>query len=189
MSGRILFVFVWVICGACQSNPPSLVSRYASDAEVQERLHQLDVAGFKVEVFSSEFREFGQDTCRGRPIRLPRGETMAEYVRSAIETEITRAALFDPEAPLFIYGTVRRVELKTDGRVMSGAIGATWLIDVEFHSSNGRSLLARAGHAYRTGFQTVSCAEAAKALMPTVQKLVRNAVANPNFARLLENKS
>ncbi len=173
---------------ACESVPPSLVSRYASDPEVQDRLYQMDVAGVGVLDFSTDMVEFGQDTCRAQPIRLPRGETMAEYIRSAFETEFARATLYDPDALLVLTGTVRRVRLRVDGRITTGAIGATWLIDLELHSSNGRSLLVRTGHAYRTDFRTISCPEAARALMPTVQKLLRTAVTHPEFAGLIENK-
>ena len=187
MKGFIL-VCLLLLLSACQSTPPSLVSRYASDVQVQARLREMNIGGgIALLDFSTDVAKFGQDTCRSRPIRLPRGETLAEYVRSAFETEFFRAQVYDPDSFVVLTGTVTRIQLRRDGQITSGAIGGTWLIDLELFSSNGRKLQVRAGHAYRTDFQTINCPEAAKALMPAVQKLVRAAVTHPRFPRLLEN--
>jgi hypothetical protein len=183
---RVLIIPALLAISACQSTPPSLVSRYASDPAVQERLMQIDAGGIGVAAFSSDIGSFGSDLCKAQPIRLPRGETMAVYLRSAFELELARAARLDPESDVFIWGTVKRVRLRSDGQITTGAIGGTWLLELEIHSSNGRSFSVGSGSAYRTGFQTINCPEAARALMPAVQKLVRAAVLHDAFPSLLK---
>ena len=85
---KVLMAGSVLVLGACQSTPTSLVSRYVSDPEAQERLYELEPGSLVALIdFSTDVLEPGRDTCRSQPIRLPRGETLAEYIRSAFETE------------------------------------------------------------------------------------------------------
>jgi len=185
MRPRSLIAPALLLLCACQSTPPSLVGGYVSDPQVQERLFAIDGGGTGVAAFSSDVTTFGSDLCKSQPIQLPGGISMAEYLRRAFELELARAARLDPESEVFIWGTVKRVRLRSDGQLSTGAIGGTWILELELHSSNGKSFRVASGNAYRTGFQTISCPEAAKALMPAVQNLVRTAVLHDAFPALM----
>ncbi len=175
-----------VICSACQTVPPSHISSYVPDSGVQEQLLQLDNVILGVETFGIDPGAYVNIQCGGEPIRFPGTSNIAEYIRGAIETELSVAGMYEQDVPVFLSGTVKRAELKFDGRLSSGAIGATWIIDIELRSSNGRSLRAVSGRAYRTGFEVISCPEAARALMPAVQKLIRTAVTQEQFQSLTQ---
>jgi hypothetical protein len=177
-------IFVAVICCGCQTVTPSFVSRYMPDPDVQARLGQLDDVALSVAPFDIEPAARPDIECRGQPIRFSRARTIADYVRDAIETELSAAGKYDDAAAVTLSGTVRRAELRFDGRLSTGAIGATWILEIQLNSSNGRSLRATSGRAYRTGFEYISCTEAAKAVMPTVQKLIRTAVTQREFPLL-----
>ena len=174
------------LCSACQTVPPSHISMYVPDPEVQEQLLQLDGVVLWVEKFEIDSGAYVNIQCGGEPIRFPGTSDLADYIRGAIETELSVAGMYEQDVPVFLSGTVKRAELKFDGRLSSGAIGATWIIDIELRSSNGQTLRAVSGRAYRTSFEVISCPEAARALMPTVQKLIRTAVTQTQFRSLTQ---
>lgn len=174
------------MCCGCQTTQTSLVSRYMPDAEAQERIREVGDVTVDVGVFSAAAERFGIVECRARPITLPAARTIAGYIKNALETELSRAGKYDQTAPVVITGIVRHVELKIDGRIMTGSIGATWIIELELVSSNGQSFRVRSGSAYRTSFETMNCPEAARAFMPAVQKLIRTAVSHRKFPALVQ---
>ena len=173
-------------CSACQTIPPSFVSRYSPDPAVQERLSRVEGVVLAVGNFDTDADTYTDIPCRGQHIRFSRAGTLAEYIGSAMEAELSMAEMYDRLAPVVLSGTIKEVELKFDGRIASGAIGATWIVDVRFRSSNGQSLRVKSGHAYRNDFEVISCPEAARALMPAVQKLIRTAVTHPQFVSLTQ---
>jgi len=181
---RLTTVLVAVICSGCQTVSPSFVSTYASDPLVQDNLARLEGVVLAVDEFDIESGAQAGVPCKGQPIRFSRTSTIADYIRDAIESELLTAGKYDQDAPVSLSGTIKHAELKFDGRVATGAIGATWIIDIELRSSNGQSLGVRSGRSYRTGFEVISCPEAARALMPAVQKLILTAVTQQQFALL-----
>lgn len=169
---------------ACQSIPLSFVAPYQADPEVQAKLLEIEGALLSVDVFDTAPNAILNMQCREQSIQFPRFGSVSQYIRNAFETELAAAGMYDQEASGYLTGTVNRAELRVDGRLASGAIGATWFIEIDLHSSNGRSLRVRSGRAYRTSFEVINCPEAARALMPAVQKLLRTAVMEPSFAAL-----
>jgi hypothetical protein len=159
------------------------------DPGVQEQLLQLDDVILEVEAFDVDSGAYVKIQCEGEPIRFPHADSFAEYIRDAIETELLLAGKYEQGVPVVLSGTVKQLEFKIDGRLASGAIGGTWIIDIELRSSNGQSLRAKSGIAYRTGFEVVSCPEAARAFMPAVQKLIRTAVTQQQFRSLTRMNS
>ncbi|MDH3442227.1 MAG: hypothetical protein OEM63_15825 [Gammaproteobacteria bacterium] len=173
------------IATACQSIPPSFVTPYQADPEVQAKLLEFEGALLSVDVFDTAPGAVLKMQCREQSIQFPRFGSVSEYIRNAIETELSAAGMYDQEASGYLTGTLNRAELRIDGRLASGAIGATWIIEIDLHSSNGRSMRVRSGRAYRTSFEVINCPEAAGALMPAVQKLLRTAVTEPSFPALV----
>ena len=182
----VLFVAMLSLCGGCASNPPIAVDLYTPDPAVQEALRQFDGMLLTVGAFESAAEPFDKVSCLDKPIGLPLADTIAEYIGDSVETELVAAGLYDGNSTLAIGGTVTDLRLRLDGKLGSGAIGATWIIGLRLLSSNGKSVSVTAGSAYRTGFEFANCYQVAKSFMPMVQKLLREAMTQPNFASLTE---
>lgn len=171
-------------CGGCASNQPIAVDLYTPDPAVQDALRKPAGAMLAIGEFDSAREQFDSVSCLDKPIGLPLTDTIAEYIGDGVEAELVAAGRYDGNSDLVITGTVTDMRLRLDGKLGSGAIGATWILGLRLRSSNGRSVSVTTGSAYRTGFEVANCYQVAKSFMPMVQKLLREAITNPGFAAL-----
>ncbi len=122
--------------------------------------------------------------CLNEEIALPDGATISEYIRSSLIAELGAAGHYSPNAQVSLSGTVEMAELEYTRRVMLGAHGGTWRLQVSLVSTNGSTISVEATHSYDTGWAPLRCNIAADYFMPAVQTLVSEAVRHPGFLEL-----
>lgn len=186
MKASLTLAVLLALCSGCASNQALVADLYTPDPAVQDALRPLEGVTLAVGEFDSAEERFDSVSCLEKPIGLPFAGTIAEYIGDGVETELVAAGLYDDDAAIAIGGTVTDLRLRLDGKLGSGAIGATWIVGLRLVSSNGRSVSVRTGSAYRTGFEFANCYQVAKSLMPIVQKLLREAMTQPAFVSLTQ---
>ena len=187
-TGRAVIGLLWLAwLAGCATNQPIAVDLYIPDPAVQDALRQPGGAMLAVGAFDSAREQFDSMSCLDKPISLPLADTIAQYIGDGVEAELVAAGRHDDDSELVISGTVTDMRLRLDGKLGSGAIGATWILGLRLRSSNGKSVSVTTGSAYRTGFEVANCYQVAKSFMPMVQKLLREAMTSPGFAALANN--
>jgi len=117
-------------------------------------------------------REKGQFT-------TPDGETFEEFIRQAFVSELTKAELYAPVAPITLTGRLLTIDFS------QGVADASWTFQLELRSSNGHWVTVLERYPIPGGSDPASCRQTARALMPAVQDLVAKVVRQPGFSRLL----
>lgn len=117
-------------------------------------------------------REKGQFT-------TPDGETFEEFIRQAFVSELTKAELYAPVAPITLTGRLLTIDFS------QGVADASWTFQLELRSSNGHWVTVLERYPIPGGADPASCRQTARALMPAVQDLVAKIVRQPGFSRLL----
>jgi hypothetical protein len=173
-----------ILLTGCESIVPMNVARYSSNPLVQQVL--LEHPGLSVSVghFSMGPSIGEKLECLIEDIALPDGATISEYIRSSLIAELGAAGHYSPNAQVSISGTVEMAELEYTRRVMLGAHGGTWRLQVSLVSTNGSSISVEAVHSYNTGWAPIRCNIAADYLMPAVQTLVSETVRHSGFFEL-----
>lgn len=109
----------------------------------------------------------------------PDGETFEEFVRQAFVSELTKADLYAPGAPVTLTGRLLTIDFS------QGVADASWTFQFELRSSNGQWVTVLERYPIEGGADPSACRETARALMPAVQHLVAKIVRHPRFPRLL----
>ena len=109
----------------------------------------------------------------------PNGETFEEFIRQAFVSELTKAELYAPAAPITLTGRLLTIDFS------QGVADASWTFQLELRSSNGHWVTVLERYPIPGGADPASCRETARALTPAIQDLVAKIVRQPGFSRLL----
>jgi len=155
-------------------------TRYASSANNVTELRTLKGQALNVGEFKSAQGARNEIMCRARgPIKTPDGESFATYVRRALVSELTYAEVYSDKAPVTLSGTLDEVDF-------SSTTG-TWELALTVKSTNGRSLQVTEKYGFTPSLSAeTSCEQAAQALMPAVQDLIKQLVSHPEFDALVQ---
>lgn len=154
-------------------------TRYSMSADNLTALRELKGETLNVGEFKTAGDASSEIMCRAvGPIKTPDGESFATYVRKAFITELKVAELYSDKAPATITGQLEHVDFSsTDG---------SWDLKLTLNSSNGRSMSVSNRYSFTTSWVAeTACGQAAQALMPAVQDLIRQLVTKKKFASLV----
>jgi len=135
----------------------------------------------KLAPFTSDKPGKSEIMCRAvGMIQTPGGVPFERYVQDAFRTELAVAGLLADPAPVTLSGHLERMHFSTAGE-------ASWELRLALASSNGRRITVAEDYTFNWHFLgDYACREAATAMAPAVQALVREAVRHPEFPALLE---
>ncbi len=135
----------------------------------------------KLAPFTSDKPGKSEIMCRAvGMIQTPAGVPFERYVEDALRTELAVAGLLADHAPVTITGHLERMHFSTAER-------SSWELRLALASSNGRQITVAEDYAFNWHFLgDYACREAATAMAPAVQALVRKAVRHPEFPALLD---
>jgi hypothetical protein len=159
------------------------VPRYSISADNVTALKAIGAESISVGKFTQAVipnQNPNEIMCRGvGPIKTPDGESFADFVRSALVSELKIAGTYSPTAPVQLTGQLDNIDFSS----MSGS----WNLGLTIASSNGRSLSMTEKYAYTSSFYgETACNQTAQALMPAVQDLIGKVVSSPDFSTLLK---
>ena len=169
----------------CENIPPTLVDRYATNANALEFLQSNQSTLVNVGPLTSVPTEIMGVPCLSGEITLPDNESYAAYIRTALISELAIGNRYSKSAPVTLNGTLESVKLSFIGRIALGAQGGIWDFLLTVNSSNGASVTVAASHSYHTGWAPIRCHTAAQYLMPAVQTLINELITNGEFESLL----
>jgi hypothetical protein len=131
--------------------------------------------------FTSDKPGKSEILCRGAAmIQTPGGTPFEKYVEDAFRTEMLVADVLSDTAPVTLSGRLDKMHFST-------AAEAIWELGVTLQSSNGRTLTVAEAYSFNWHFGGDSaCREAATAMAPAVQSLIRKTVQHPDFSSLLQ---
>ena len=109
----------------------------------------------------------------------PDGETFEEFVRQTFVSELTKADIYAPGAPVTLTGRLLTIDFS------QGVADTSWTFQFELRSSNGQWVTVLERYPIEGGAASSACRETARTLMPAVQHLVAKIVRHPGFPRLL----
>lgn len=121
----------------------------------------------------------GEIMCRGvGPIKTPDGESLAEYVRKALISELIIANIYSKDAPIELTGKITELDFDS--------MGGSWTVGLEIRSSNGRAVDVVNTYKYQSSFYgETACNQTAQAGLGAIQDAIRAAVTHKDFAALL----
>jgi hypothetical protein len=159
------------------------VPRYSISADNVVALKAVVVNGISVGAFTQApvaNQSNNEITCRGvGPIKTPDGEPFADFVKTALASELKIAGVYAPNAPIQLSGRLNSIDFSS----VSGA----WNLALTVQSSNGRSLSVAENYSYKSSYYgETACNQTAQALMPAVQDLIAKVVGAPDFPSLLK---
>jgi hypothetical protein len=169
----------WLCLAVGLSGCAVAVPRYTVSADTVAALRAMKGATVSVGAFTGPGKR--SILCRlAGEIQPPDGETFEGFIRKALIDELQTAELYTPSSPLVLTGVVETVDFSS----MLGS--ATWDLVLTLSSSGGQQLTATERYPFASAFAADSaCNEAAKAFLPAVQNLIRKAVGDPAFRRLV----
>lgn len=181
MVSRLLMTVALLVGGLLSTGCSTYAAtRYASSADNLTALRPLKGQALNVGEFKSAGEARNEIMCRARgPIKTPDGESFATYVRRALIAELQYADVYSTGAPVTLSGTLDEVDF-------SSTAGA-WELALTVKSSNGRSLSVSQKYGFTPSISAeTSCEQAAQALMPAVQDLIKQLVSHAEFGALTQ---
>jgi len=156
-------------------------SRYVASADTGQALRAYHgKATVAVGPFAAAVPNQREMNCREKGhFTTPDGETFEEFVRQAFVSELTKADLYAPGAPVTLTGRLLTLDFS------QGVPDASWTFHFELRSSNGQWVTVLERYPIVGGADPGACRQTARALMPAVQHLVAKIVRHPGFPRLL----
>ncbi|CAB3717750.1 hypothetical protein LMG3458_03682 [Achromobacter deleyi] len=159
------------------------VPRYSADAETVSALRAVGEVKVKVGAFGNgpgDQSRAGVITCRGfGPVKTPNAEPYSEYVRKALISELLMANIYAESAPVELTGTLDKLNFSSNS--------GKWVSAMTLTSSNGSSLSVEDTYKFTTSFiGETACTQTALAGMGAVQELIKKAVRDPGFPKLLK---
>jgi len=167
----------------CLSGCGFVVSNYGVSAENIEALRNLKVEGTKISVsrFTSSRPGVSGISCRtAGDVETPDKTPFDQYIHDALVTELKLAGLYAENGNVILSGNIEELDF-------SSSIGAgKWIFRLKASSNNGKSLTVDSRHEFSTNWVgEKACQQVAQAFSISVQKLIHDLVATPQFADLL----
>ena len=159
------------------------VPRYSADAETVSALRSMGEVKVNVGPFNNgpgDQSKSGVLTCRAfGPVKTPNAEAYSEYVRKALISELVMANLYAEKAPVELTGTLDKLNFSSNS--------GKWVSGLTLKSSNGNSLSVEDTYKFTTSFiGETACTQTALAGLGAVQELIKKAVRDPSFPKLLK---
>jgi len=181
----IAMVAIVLTVAGCETIPPTVVDRYATNANVVEFLYASTSPQIGVGAFRSTPDDLRGVACLSKSIEPPDNANFAFYIRTSLISELAAAGRYSKTGSLTLTGIVEKAKLEFVKKVGFGAQGGRWTLELTVNSSNGASVTVEASRTYHTGWAPIRCHIAAEALMPTVQKLMYELFTDSKFQSLL----
>ncbi len=189
LKSYLAILAVLLTASGCETIPPTVVDRYATNANVLEFLQTNHSTQVRVGPLNSIPTEILGVLCVNEDITLPDNESYAAYIRAALISELAAGNRYSASAPITLNGVLERVNLTFIFGLDS--LHGIWEFKLTVNSSNGASVTVEASHSYHTVWtphsyrNTIRCHIAAQSLMPAVQTLIYELVTNREFESLL----
>ena len=173
-------VVLVVACSAVVGCSTMTPARYS--VSVDNNLLLKHYAGKQVELTSMAAPASFDSNCRMMgPIQGSDNMTIPQFVQKAFNDELKFAGLYS-ESGTKLDGTLDKIEFSS----ISGLTNGWWDLALTLKSSNGASLSTEEKYEFKSGFDAITaCNQTAQALGPAVQDLIKKAVSDPAFQRLL----
>ena len=155
--------------------------RYSISADNVESIRSLGGQKVRVGEFSSS-PGVGVEKiqCAALTISPPDGVSFANYVRSAIVSELKIAGAYSETSPVSITGDVDALELDASGFSLTGH----WTISLKVNRGN-KSITVSEKYSFRSQtLDSSACEGSARQFSNAVQNLVHKLVSNPEFAAM-----
>lgn len=185
LNSCISILVVLLTMAGCETIPPTLVDRYATNANVLEFLQTERSTKVNVGPLESIPTEILEVSCLSEEITLPDNESYAAYIRAALLSELAIGDRYSKNAPVTLNVILENVKLSFIRRIGFGSLGGICDFELTVNSSNGASVTVATSHAYHTGWAPIRCHIAAQSLMPAVQVLIHELVTHGEFESLL----
>jgi hypothetical protein len=158
-----------------------VADRYVASADTGQALRAYQgKATVAVGPFAAAVPNQREMKCREKGhFTTPDGETFEEFVRQAFVSELTKADLYAPGAPVTLTGRLLTLDFS------QGVANASWTFRFELRSTNKQWVTVLERYPIAGGADPDACRQTARALMPAVQHLLAKIVRHPSFPRLL----
>lgn len=179
----LLAMFSGMALTACSTMTPS---SYAPSADTNVALRKLEAV--KVRVANVQDTADYDANCRLMgPIQASGNRSIPEFIKDSFNDEFKFASLYsDAAEAVRLNAVVEKVKFSSS----SGLTNGWWELRVRLQNlDTNYELVAETHYAFKSGFDAITaCNQTAQALTPAVQKLITQAVENPDFARLLNTE-
>lgn len=165
------------LLSGCMSMTPAT---YIVSPDIKQALAPLQ--GSKAALVSMEGPAGFNPMCRAvGNLAFENGLTVAQFVQKAFNDELRYAGVFG-EGGAQLKGTLLRAEFSSTASLVNGY----WDLALRLESANGQSMTVEARHEFESGFNGITaCNNTSQALAQAAQMLVRKAVSDPQFARMV----
>jgi len=140
----------------------------------------LKPGGSSVKVGDFTSTASGKPSCRlAGELDVTAGKSYGEFIKSALQTELFTAQVYDVNSPVIISGNVDEVKVNTFGT-------GSWTLGLQVTSNRDPvGYHVQVVHNFASSYSAVSaCRNATASFAPTVQDLLGQVVNNPGFAKL-----
>ncbi len=119
-------------------------------------------------------------TCRlAGPIDVSPGQTKADYIKKAMQTELFMAQAYTLDADVEIVGNLNSLKF-------TSTPPASWEIDFTLSSNKSEGFSVHTKYPFKTSFSAYyACANVVNSFDPAVQQLLHDIVNHPQFAALV----
>ena len=184
----ITFSFLFNGCGiiAALAMTPNTdkMNDYNISSSNQAILKPLAKKNYKVNIkkFVRNTEENITIKCRyTTSVQPSKDETYTSYIEHAFKKELTTSKLYDSTAEISIYAKINEI----NGNSTYG--NAYWEFDITLISSNNETYHITSTYEYPSSISaTYACKEMHKTFPLALQKLIHDAIKDPNFERLLQ---
>ena len=157
--------------------------RYSVNADTNMILRDMQDTSVVVADFRDE-SEFSANCRLMGPIEASDDRSVSQFIQDSFNDEFKFAGIYggdDAKSQLEL--VLNKVEFSS----ISGVTSGWWLLAITLHNvSTGESLEAETRYNFESGFDAITaCNQTADALTPAVQELIKNAVSQSEFKRVL----
>jgi len=131
--------------------------------------------------FTSKEKGEGAILCRAAGyVGTADEKPFAQYIKSALISELKRAGKFNPKSKITISGHLEETDFNAN-------IGTSnWIFKLKVISNNSKSIVVNTKYEFEGTFiADYACTYVARAFVPAVQKLISDIVKHPGFGKLL----
>ncbi len=155
------------------------VSPYGLSSNNIEKMKALQTKPVSVAKFESSKPGLNSITCRAAGPVTVEG-SFESYIEKAFIEELKIAGLYDAASPVVIKGRVDEIDFNSN-------IGAgKWLITLSLASKSSPAYKVNSAHEFSTNFVAdKACQQVAQNFGQAVQKLIGDAVSDPQFKALI----
>lgn len=112
------------------------------------------------------------------PVQVAPGKSISQYIADAFQEELFMAQVYQPNAPTIVEGRVEELNF-------SSVSPAVWNIKMSVSSNASPGYTVAVKYQFDTSWTAyAACKNVADAFGPAVQELIKQVVANPQFAAL-----